>query len=180
MSQYSQSCLVVFLSFFTRIAKVVGVWSHITDVGKMRIFHRTTEFVLMNCYLRPRSKLILPSRYFSLSLFQVITVGAGRRAHHCDRWCKYTLLSRANEKEAAHSVAVAAASYIHYQMQITVTHSDKSSLFSFFKHNRQLRGWVFSTSGLLARFNPLLRVSRFLPPPSSFIFVVVLFQGIEF
>ena len=89
---------------------------------------------------------------FSLSLFvlfQVITVGAGRRVHHGNCWCKYTLLhSNTNEKKAVRqrgslTYSVAASGSIHYQMQITVTHTDKSSLFSFFKHNRQLRGWVF-------------------------------------
>jgi hypothetical protein len=48
-----------------------------------------------------------------------------------------TLLSRAiGKKKRLYSVAVVAGGSIHYQMQITVTHSDKSSLFSFFKHNR--------------------------------------------
>ena len=47
-------------------------WSHVTDVGKMRIFHRTTDFfLLMNCYLCLWwSKLILSYLLviFSLSL----------------------------------------------------------------------------------------------------------------
>ena len=106
---------------------------------------------LLFMFVMIKTHLILPSRYFLslFVLFQVITVGAGRRVHHGNCWCKYTLLhSNTNEKKAVRqrgsiTYSVAASGSIHYQMQITVTHTDKSSLFSFFKHNRQLRGWVF-------------------------------------
>lgn len=132
-------------------------WSHVTDVGKNADFspHHwffSVDELLFMFVMMIKTHLILPFSLFSLSLFvlfQVITVGAGRHVHHGNCWCKYTLLhSNSNEKRlygkrGIITYSVAASGSIHYQMQITVTHTDKSSLFSFFKHNRQLRGWVF-------------------------------------
>lgn len=99
----------------------------------------------------------------------------------------YTLLSslgRIGKKKRLYSVAVVAGGSIHYQMQITVTHSaDKSSLFSFFKHNNRHNNYV---GGFFLLLNVVvsilfLRVSWFLPPLSIFFFFFsVLFQGIEF
>lgn len=113
-------------------------------------------FLLMNCYLCLWwwSKLILSylSRYFlSLSLcyfrlllwvlaatFITATVDVSIRYY-----TRIRMKKRLYCKRGIITYSVAASGSIHYQMQITVTHTDKSSLFSFFKHNRQLRGWVF-------------------------------------
>lgn len=189
------SSIFLFVCLFIKKKKNCGgcrEWSHVTDVGKMRIFHRIAGFILwwIVVYACDQNSSYILVIYFSLSLhFQVIIiVGAGRRVHHCNRWCKYiyvTLLSRANtEKKRLYSVAVVAGGSIHYQMQITVTHSaDKSSLFSFFKHNNRHTNYV---GGFFLLLNVVvsilfLRVSWFLPPLSIFFFFFsVLFQGIEF
>lgn len=116
MSQCSPSCLGCFssLQFFCLFVclkkkKNCGgcrEWSHVTDVGKMRIFHRIAGFILwwIVVYACDQNSSYILVIYFSLSLhFQVIIiVGAGRRVHHCNRWCKYiyvTLLSRANREK---------------------------------------------------------------------------------
>ncbi len=68
-------------------------WSHVTDVGKMRIFHRIAGFILwwIVVYACDQNSSYILVIYFSLSLhFQVIIiVGTGRRVHHCNRRCKY-------------------------------------------------------------------------------------------
>ena len=132
-------------------------WSHVTDVGKNADFspHHwffSVDELLFMFVMMIKTHLILPSRYFlSLSLcyfrlllwvlaatFITATVDVSIRYY-----TRIRMKKRLYGKRGIITYSVAASGSIHYQMQITVTHTDKSSLFSFFKHNRQLRGWVF-------------------------------------
>lgn len=134
-------------------------WSHVTDVGKNADFspHHWFFFcwwiVIYVCDDDQNSSYLTFSLFslsFSLCYFRLLlwvlaatfitaTVDVSIRYYTWIRMKK----KRPYGKRGIITYSVAASGSIHYQMQITVTHTDKSSLFSFFKHNRQLRGWVF-------------------------------------
>lgn len=91
-------------------------------------------YFLRVCVIKPH----LTCWYFSL---QVITVGAGRRLHHCNRWCKYRLPLE-NQKKRPYAVVIALKVY----SLSNANHRDNrlTSPASFHSSNRQRRGWLFN------------------------------------